>query len=104
MRVPPDFIYELSPPVLFLVVLAAVGIVLVWRANRVVNFAAGAVETMMSIDSPAFTLCREQYPSIHGERKPSDLSRRTRVSCQSLVPFLAFSCVMTLLRADCAAA
>lgn len=27
MRVPPDFIYELSPPVLFLVVLAAVGIV-----------------------------------------------------------------------------
>lgn len=57
MRVPPDFIYELSPPVLFLVVLSAVGaaallIQLVLRLPRV----AGAAPQLAQMSTAVSTI------------------------------------------------
>src|SRR2546425_7686056 len=45
----------------------------------------------MWIDSPAPTLVREQYPSIHGQRYLLLDSIRVLLSSQSRVPALAFS-------------
>src|SRR5690606_15785842 len=57
------------------------------------NSRTGSVEIMTCSVSPAFTLCRLQYPSIQGVRC-EELSGRTRVSCQSEEPSCSFSRVM----------
>ena len=67
-----------------------------------VKRAGALVLTKMSIDSPASTDCREQYPSIVEARTPVSLSSRTCVSCQSSAPGWRFSLATDVAAVVCA--
>jgi hypothetical protein len=56
------------------------------RRNSTWNLAGDVVLTRISNVSPERTDWREQYPSIHGDRKLLARSSRTRVSCPSGEP------------------
>src|SRR5713101_8408636 len=61
------------------------------RKRSRTNREGGFVLTWKEIASPARTEAREQYPSIHGERKRLSGSTRARSRSQSRVPMRSFS-------------